>query len=106
MERLMRPDRLDADPNSSDAAKTYNHWFRTFTNFIDSLPTEPAPNKLNLLINYVAPSVYDYISECTTFDAASDTLKNMYIKPKNEFIHFPLVTGNTIGNTKWHSSEL
>ena len=40
----MRPDRLDADPNSSDAAKTYNHWFRTFTNFIDSLPTEPAPN--------------------------------------------------------------
>ena len=32
----------------------------------------------------MAPSVYDYISECATFDAASDTLKNKYIKPKNE----------------------
>ena len=80
----MKPDRFCADPNQSEAARIYKHWLRTFTNFIDSLPAEPAPNKFNLLINYVVPNVYDYISECTHFEIALQTLETIYIKPKNE----------------------
>ena len=57
MDKFMKSDRFSADPNSSEAANTYKHWLKTFINFIDSLPAEHAPNKLNLLINYVALNV-------------------------------------------------
>ena len=89
MDKFMN--RSCADPNSPQAARTYKHWLRTFTNIVDSLPAEPAPNKLNLLINYVAANVYDYIAECTSFEIALQTLETMYIKPKNEIFALHLL---------------
>ncbi|CAI9729601.1 Hypothetical predicted protein [Octopus vulgaris] len=85
MERYLKPDRLNVDPNSTNADKTFNHWFRTFTNFIDSLPEQEGRiiNKLNLLINYVEPNVYEFISEAKIYEQAVNTLKSVYIKPKN-----------------------
>ena len=58
---------------------------RTFENFLETLTElERQPNKLNTLINYVSPKVYEYISEHTTYDEAIATLKDLYDKPKNE----------------------
>ena len=52
MERYMKPDRLGVDPNSSDAAKIYKHWLRTFNNFIDSVSStsgSSTPHKLKVV---------------------------------------------------------
>ena len=51
MERFMKPDRLGIDPNSTDAEKTYNHWLRTFYNFVSTVDDNSI--KLNLLINHI-----------------------------------------------------
>ena len=40
-------------------------------------------NKFNLLINYIEPNVYESIFECETYDQEIETLKTIYVKPKN-----------------------
>lgn len=99
MERYLRPERFDADPNQADAAKQWLHWFRTFENFLTSLASL-SPNKLDTLINYLAPSVYEFIGECTTYEDAINILKDTYVKPKNEvFARHLLATCKQEGQT-------
>ena len=84
MDKVLRPERFDADPNCPTAAKLWKHWHTTFENFITVLSTDDAPiNKLAILTNYVSSSVYEYIAECTVYDAAISLLENLYVKPKN-----------------------
>ncbi|XP_068200687.1 uncharacterized protein [Palaemon carinicauda] len=94
MERLLRPSRFDVDHNSAQAAKEWTHWLRTFTNIVEAVQlTTPTLDKLVLLTNYVAPSVYDYISECETYEKAEEVLTSLYVKPNNEiFARHPLAT--------------
>ena len=40
--------------------------------------------KLDMLINFVSPSVYDYIADSTTYDIAIEVLTSLNVKPKNE----------------------
>jgi len=84
MYRLLRPNRLNVDPDSPDAAKAWRHWSRTFTNFLNGLTTEGQPDKLAILINFVGPSVFELIADCSSYESAFDTLANCYDKPKNE----------------------
>ena len=85
MEQLLRPERLETDPSSSTADKEWLHWIRTFHNFTLAVQKiNPTVDKLNLLINYVAPRVYGYIADCTTYETAESTLQALYVKPKNE----------------------
>ena len=87
MEKYLRPERFATDPNESNAAKQWQHWRRTFENFLDQLggDTETSEeHKLKLMINYVAPSIYEHIADCTSYATAMDILSGMYIKPKNE----------------------
>ena len=85
MERWMRPERFNTDPNSPDASKSWQHWFRTFSNFISSLTTpDRTPDKLNLLINFIAPTVFEFIVDCPTYESAIETLQTLFVKPKNE----------------------
>ena len=83
MERLLRPERLDCDPNSSTAAQEWKHWLQTFKTFIAALPQDNL-NKLGLLVNFVSPRIYESISECATYDDALSVLKNLFVKPANE----------------------
>lgn len=83
MERLMRPDRFDADPNAPDATKQWNHWFCTFSNFLDEVQTLQ-PRKLKMLYNYISPAIYDLISEYETYEDAIEALEALFVKPKNE----------------------
>lgn len=55
------------------AAKEWKHWYCTFTIFLEAMP-EHEPK---LLTNYVAPSVYDYISDSKTYDEAIATLTSL-----------------------------
>jgi hypothetical protein len=82
MERYLRPERLDADPTSSTAKQEYQHWKRTFDVFLTSVAAH-TPDNLNTLINFVSPTVYTFISEADTYDAAIAILKALYIKEKN-----------------------
>ena len=74
----MRLERFNADPNSPDASKSWLHWFRTFGNFISSLTTpDQTPDKLNLLINFIAPTVFEFIVDCPSYESAIETLQTL-----------------------------
>jgi len=83
MDRLLRPERLDTDPNSSSAAQEWTHWFKTFQSFLAVFPAEGL-NKLRVLTNFVSPRVYEAIAECTIYTAPIRILEDLYIKPLNE----------------------
>jgi len=83
MEKHLAPVKLSIDPNSPTSSIEWNHWNRTFANFVQVAKPNEA-EKLNLLINYVVPSIYVHISECLTFDDAIRNLHNLYCKPINE----------------------
>ena len=92
MNTLLKPAQLDLDPNSPSAAKEWKHWHRTFRNFINECG-ENAPNKFRTLFKYVSHNVYDYIEDCANYDAAIETLTQLYIKTLNEiFAHHLLAT--------------
>ena len=84
MDRHLRPAVLTTDACAPDALKTWRHWKRTFDFFLQSLPTEPPPNKLATLVNFVSPSVYELIAEAASYEDAIKTLETTYDKPKNE----------------------
>ena len=83
MDHFLKPERLDADPNSATATREWTHWFKTFENFLKNLP-EKNLDKLDVLVNFVSPRLYEIISECTTYDDAKQLLQKRFVKPKNE----------------------
>ena len=64
MDKVLRPERLDADPKTH-AANEWTHWKKTFENFMKVLPEENL-DKLGVLINHVSPSIFEHIEKCTT----------------------------------------
>lgn len=92
MDRLLRPERLDSDPNSTSAAQEWTHWLKTFQNFLAVLPGDDV-NRLSVLTNYISPKIYGSISDCTTYEQAIAALTALYVKPFNEiFARHCLVT--------------
>ena len=83
MDRALRPTRFEITPNDSNAAKEYQHWIKTFENYCEVLP-QTGLDKLKLLTNYLAPHIFDYVIDKTTYETAVETLKNLYVKPTNE----------------------
>ena len=97
MEKFLRPERLEAHPDSSPLQ--WKHWFSTFTNFLLSIEQPTDTTKLQLLINYVSPSVYSYIADCKTYDEAIKTLKAVFVKPTSEvFARHQLATRKQQGS--------
>ena len=76
MSKLMKPERLSLDPSNPTASKMWKHWIRTFENYVSSLPRveEREVDKLQLLTNCVDFSVFDFIEDCETYEAAVQTL--------------------------------
>ncbi|KAA3682434.1 uncharacterized protein DEA37_0007583 [Paragonimus westermani] len=50
MDKALRPERFDTDPDSSDARKQWNDWYFTFQNYLTSLKT-PDDEKFQVLAN-------------------------------------------------------
>ena len=84
MDKLLKPERFALDPYASSASSDWLHWKRTFDNFIGKVKDIDEDEKLNLLINYIAPSVFEYVSECKTYDEAINILNSTYVKVTNE----------------------
>lgn len=75
MDKLLRPENLEVEPCLSDALQQWTHWIRSFENFIEAAKATEEKDRLNLLINYVSPTIYGYISDCSTYEKAIDILK-------------------------------
>ena len=92
MEKFLRPERFDATPNGSD--KVWVHWKRTFTSFLTSVSASHDDiDKFEVLINFVSPAVFEYISDCNNYDNAMQTLDALFVSPKNEiFVSHILAT--------------
>ena len=83
MSKALKPLRLDLDPNSPDAAKQWKHWRRTFDNFIAECG-DTAPDRFRSIVNFISAEVFDYVEECTTYDAVIETLERLYAKTPNK----------------------
>ncbi|KFD63456.1 hypothetical protein M514_10596 [Trichuris suis] len=83
MERLLKPDKLDVDPNSPSAALEWRHWRATFENFLAALPPNAVDAKA-LLINHVSPRIFSTLAGSSPYEDAMQTLKEMFEKPVNE----------------------
>lgn len=83
MERLLRPEKLSIDPDSKNAKIQWQHWYKTFLNFILSTNANES-DKLKILINLLTPEVFLHINECTEYNDAVSILRNLYCKPINE----------------------
>ena len=67
MNKYLQPQIFECEANNINADKQCNHWYKTFNNFMQSIQTaENSPGKLATLISFIAPNVYDYISDCQT----------------------------------------
>ena len=84
MDKFLKPERFSTEPNSVKSDQEWIHWLRTFENFIQHLEDATDAGKLQLLINYVSHSVYEFISECRSYDEAKNILQTIYVRPHNE----------------------
>ena len=75
MSKLLKPERLNLDPQSPNAAKDWKYWFKTFENFIIMCGAD-APDKHLSLINLISSDVYEYVEDCTDYDSVKNTLEN------------------------------
>ena len=93
MDKCLKPNRFETDPTSPDSKRKWQHGIRTFMGYINSIEGVGEENKLNILINHVNTSVYQYISEAETYEAAITILHKIYIKQINEiFARYRLTT--------------
>ena len=98
MEKVLKPARLDLDANVLDVAKQWQHWGRTFENFLAEC-SENVPqgglqaNNLLTLTNYVPHSVFEHIDEIDDYDQCIAKLEALCCKPPNEiFVRHCLAT--------------
>ncbi|XP_059843069.1 uncharacterized protein LOC132403623 [Hypanus sabinus] len=83
MEPVLRPDRLDLDPQDPDAALAFEHWLACFQSYLAELrATEPAVMH-RILLSRVTPKVYSFIRDLPTYEGALDALKRQYLRPVN-----------------------
>ena len=83
MSKVLKPKRLDADPNSPNAAKQWKHWKRTFDNYIAECG-DAAPNRFRSILNFLSAEVFQYVEEYATYDAVIETLERLYVKTPNK----------------------
>ena len=84
MDKLLKPERLDTLPNATSSTRIFNHWLRTFSALMRRTEIQEDLDKLDLLIAYISPDIYEYVAEQTTYDTAINRLRELYIKPTNE----------------------
>ena len=85
--KCLQPEKLSVDPNSPTSKDEWKFWLKTFTNFVEVMPTgegEAQINKLNVLTTYLTAPIYKVIAEETTYDNAVAALTRLYVKPRND----------------------
>ena len=84
MDTYLKPARFNVEHDETNASNQWLHWFKTFENFLEQVKVTEDKPRLAILLNYIAPNIYEYISEETTYLGAVKVLKDLYVKPKSE----------------------
>ncbi|XP_054266988.1 uncharacterized protein LOC128989145 [Macrosteles quadrilineatus] len=91
MEKFLRPDKLQIDPESPTASEEWTHWLQTFEDFLTMTEFVEDKDKLKLLTNRLSFTTYKFIKESETYQDALRVLNSIYIKQKNEIFSRYLV---------------
>ncbi|XP_054259818.1 uncharacterized protein LOC128984513 [Macrosteles quadrilineatus] len=91
MEKFLRPDELQIDPESPTASEEWTHWLQTFEDFLTMTEFVEDKDKLKLLTNRLSFTTYKFIKESETYQDALRVLNSIYIKQKNEIFSRYLV---------------
>ena len=73
----LRPTWFDIVLNTPSSQKEFKHWFRTFEYYLEVLPKERL-DKLKVLIHFISPEIFEYISDCDSYNSAIETINNIY----------------------------
>ena len=89
----LRPRVFSANPENVDSRKEWLNWQKTFITYTANMTELSDVVKLNLLINHVDASVYELISEVTTYNDAIKVLESTYVKRTNPiFARYKLIS--------------
>ena len=93
MDKYLRLERLEANPECPSSKQKWRHWLTTFESYVECFEEISEVNKLRLLFNHVDSSIYEYISEANDYEAALVILRDLFVKPVNEvFARYQLHT--------------
>lgn len=82
--RYLRPDRFDTEPSSTSADLKWEHWRKSFDSFLQiEAASATDETRLLLLINHVAPTIYNIIRDCTRYSDAITRLNTTFEKRRN-----------------------
>ncbi|XP_059810268.1 uncharacterized protein LOC132383387 [Hypanus sabinus] len=83
MKTVLRPERLDLDPQDPEAALAFELWLACFQSYLAELrATDPAV-MYRILLSRVTRKVYSSIRDLPTYAGALDALKRQYLRPVN-----------------------
>jgi len=69
MEKVLKPQRLDANLRLKTAADEFMHWLITFEDYLDALSAaDMEPDKYKVLTNLVSSQVYRYFADVEDYD--------------------------------------
>ena len=100
MEAHLKPVRFDVDPTSPTAREEWTHWYTTMGNFLTAMKVDKEEDKHLLLVNFVSPTVYSYVSDQKTYAEAIKALNGIYNKEKNV-----LYSRHLLATTKQQSNQ-
>ena len=89
LNEVLKPTRIDTEPNSLKAEKQLKHWLNVFTNYLErcdrlaEAQEDTIFSRLRVLFASVSDEVYEFIEDCETYDAAITKLNGVYIKSSN-----------------------
>ena len=89
MERhVPRPKDLTVDPNSAEAARTFKYWYQTVQDYLATLSElrregDPQINKIRIVRSCLSAEIFPYVEDANNYDSIIATLRQLYVKPKN-----------------------
>ncbi|XP_059842546.1 uncharacterized protein LOC132403197 [Hypanus sabinus] len=83
MDSILRLEKLDVDPQDSEAALAFELWLACFQSYLEVIPvTEPA-TMYKILLSRVSPKVFSLIRDLPTYQGALDAPKRQYLQLVN-----------------------
>ena len=97
MDHILKPDKLDLDPQTPGATATFEYWLTCFEDFLAAcaavVPDDAS--KLRVLRSRAGPIAFAFIRDSVSYDAAILLLKAQYVKQPNVVFARHLLTIRT-----------
>ena len=79
MEQILKPDKLELDPQAVGASNSFDHWLKCFEAFLDaSAVVRSETDKLHVLHARVSDIVYSTIRDAETYKDTIELLKGQW----------------------------